>query len=184
LGATNVNSSCCGSCAVSFLSSAISAQETATTAVGVETFSGGTLTIPPGVAKVIRVKPGVQTVIIGDPTIVDASVLNENTIAVTAKGAGSTNLILLDAKTQQIMQATVDVRPASGRVIQVYMGDQAQGYTCAPGCKADEKPILPNERTTTYTTRDAQGKVISTSSATTNIPTPTLGGGPAAPPAQ
>jgi Flp pilus assembly secretin CpaC len=57
----------------------------------------------------LRVKSVVRTVIIGDPKIVDASMVDERTVAVTAKALGTTNMILLDGSHSQIMQTTVQV---------------------------------------------------------------------------
>jgi hypothetical protein len=60
-------------------------------------------------------------------------VVSESVIALTAKGAESTNMILLDAKHDEILRADVQVGPRSSG-IQVLSGTQTQNYSCTPSC--------------------------------------------------
>jgi Flp pilus assembly secretin CpaC len=91
------------------------------------------LTLAPGASDILRTNPGARTIIIGNPAIVEANVVGEGVIAVTAKAAGSTNMILLDDKQAVILRTDVQVGPTS-RGIQVLNGDKAQGYSCTSSC--------------------------------------------------
>jgi hypothetical protein len=139
--------------------------------------SGGELAMAPGSAEILKVARSVGTIIIGNPDIVDASVINESTVAVTAKAAGTTNMILLDGQ-----QVQVGPRP---RQVQVLSGDRSQAYACTPSCNPDPKAVLPYAETTATTVvRNPDGTEAGTVSGTTraNAPSGTPRGN--APPAQ
>jgi hypothetical protein len=146
---------------------------------------GGVLQMAPGSADILRVQPGVRTIIIGNPEIVDASVINEGTVAVTAKTAGTTNMILLDAGQAEILRTTVQVGPRP-RQIQVFSGDRPQAYACAPSCNPEPRPVVPYAETSATTVvRNPDGTEASSVSGTTRTNPPT--GAPrtnAPPPAQ
>jgi Flp pilus assembly secretin CpaC len=55
------------------------------------------LRLATGTSEVLRIN-NARTIIIGKPEIADANALAEGVIAVTAKSAGSTNMIVLDEK--------------------------------------------------------------------------------------
>jgi hypothetical protein len=125
-----------------------------------KTFSGEALTLPPGVARVLRVSSDVKTVIIGDPKVADASMLNERTVAVTAKAVGTTNMILLDESSSQIMQTMVQVRVPAQQV-RTIAGGSLKTYSCEPRCTLVEEPSRPHPGTTIHIAPDA----LSTSSS-------------------
>ncbi|WP_165820176.1 pilus assembly protein N-terminal domain-containing protein [Microvirga sp. KLBC 81] len=148
----------------------------------VETFSGGTITMAPGITNILRITHAVRTVLIGNPGVLDTTLVDDKTLALTAKAAGTTNLILLDEKNAEILQATVHVglRPHQ---IQAFYGEQVQTYSCTPGCIGDPRPVPTSQYVTTYETRDAQGNVVNTTRSSTNVTPPLPGMPPASPPA-
>lgn len=124
-------------------------------------WQGGAVVLPPGAAEILRTSRAPKTIIVGDPAVVDATVIGDDTIAVTAKGAGITNMILLDADQAEISRGVIRVGPAP-RSIQVMQGDKPQEYACKPTCTAVPAPP-PNGSITAYVARDAQGNPISSS---------------------
>ncbi len=104
----------------------------ATPALADETF----LSLGLGNSDILRTNSGARTVIIGNPAIVDASVVADGVIAVTGKAAGTTNMILLDDQQAVILQTVVQVGHVGlkSRGIQVLNGDKAQDYSCSPNC--------------------------------------------------
>jgi hypothetical protein len=94
------------------------------------------LTLGLGHSDILRTTSGPHTIIIGNPTIVDANVVADGVIAVTGKATGSTNMILLDDKQAVILQTIVQVGQIGVRSkgIQVLHGDKSQDYSCNPSC--------------------------------------------------
>jgi len=71
-------------------------------------------------------------VVIGNPDIADVSVHSANTIFVVGRGYGETNLVVLNAAGQKIMDADIQVR--------IYNGADRSTYSCAPYCQPS--PVL------------------------------------------
>lgn len=148
----------------------------------VETVSGSTITMAPGITSILRISRAVRTVLIGNPGVLDTTLVDDRTLALTTKAAGTTNLILLDEKNAEILQATVHVG-ARMHQIQAFYGDQVQTYSCTPSCIGDPKPVPITQYATTYETRDAQGNIVNTTRSNTNVVPPLHGMPPAPPPA-
>jgi hypothetical protein len=125
-------------------------------------WQGGLVVLPPGAAEILRTTRAPRTIIVGDPAIVDATVVGEATIAITAKGVGTTNMILLDSDHAEITRGIVQVGPAA-RSVQVIQGERPQEYACQPTCTAVPVPPASPSYTTTFVTRDNQGNPASTS---------------------
>jgi hypothetical protein len=146
--------------------------------------SGEELGMAPGSAELLKVGRSVGTIIIGNPDIVDASVINESTVAVTAKTAGTTNMILLDAQQAEILRTIVQVGPRP-RQVQVLSGDRSQAYACTPRCNPDPQAVLPYAETTATTVvRNPDGTEASTVSGTTRANPRSASPRTNAPPAQ
>lgn len=93
-------------------------------------------------AKVIRIATPADTVIVGNPAIADATILQRQTIVITGKIAGTTNLVILDGKGQPIADEVLIVeRPQTGHVtIQRGGGLGRFTYLCTPECNATIEP--------------------------------------------
>jgi hypothetical protein len=141
----------------------------------------------PGLTKVVKPKREVRAVAVGNPNLVDATMINLNSIAVSGKGIGTTNLLLFDAQGAQISNYRIQVvravdfeggedveerrqvstiysrlEPGSQRWIWEY-----RWYTCASNCSEmnDTPPIVSNPPTgsppssTTTTTSNVNSNV-------------------------
>jgi Flp pilus assembly secretin CpaC len=86
-------------------------------------------------AKMIKVDRPAHTVIVGNPSIADASVSDEETLVLTGKTAGTTNLIVLDDGGEEIMNALVRVSSDTRQLTTVFYGAQRQTFSCAPVCE-------------------------------------------------
>ena len=96
------------------------------------------------------------TVIVGNPIIADVTMLKRNdTIVLTGKGFGETNLIALDAQGKALGELIVRVMPADNVLI-VQRGMDRQSYACSPKCE----PIVNLGDTTKYVT-DIAGQIQS-----------------------
>ena len=86
-------------------------------------------------AKVMRISRPAATVIIGNPSIADATIQDEQTLIITGRSFGTTNLIVLDSEGQPIADELLTVQ-ASDQVITVFRRSERQTYTCSPVCQA------------------------------------------------
>jgi hypothetical protein len=85
-------------------------------------------------AKIARVPDGTKTLVVGSPIVADVTLLKgSNTMVVTGKGYGETNLIALDGSGNVLDEKTIRVEPA-GSVLIVQRGMQRESYSCAPKC--------------------------------------------------
>ena len=86
-------------------------------------------------AKIFRVSRPARTVIIGNPSIADATVEDERTLVLTGRSFGVTNLIILDEKGDLIVDRTVVVRGHETNTVRIYRRASRETYACAPICE-------------------------------------------------
>jgi hypothetical protein len=85
-------------------------------------------------AKIARLPEGTTTLIVGNPMIADVTMLkNNNTMIITGKGFGQTNLIAIDAAGSLIEERQVQVLPAKA-VLVLQNGSSRISYSCNPAC--------------------------------------------------
>jgi len=86
-------------------------------------------------AKIVRLPPNAQTLIIGNPVVADVTVLkSRNSMVLTGKGFGVTNLIALDAQGNPVAESTIEVRQAKDKVLVVQRGFKRETYSCVSEC--------------------------------------------------
>lgn len=85
-------------------------------------------------AKLVRVPERTQTLIVGNPSIADATVQRNGILVVTGKSFGVTNLIALDGAGNVLAESTIRVQAASDSVVVVQRGLERETYSCAPNC--------------------------------------------------
>ena len=86
-------------------------------------------------ARIMRLPARVSTIVIGNPLIADASVQAGGLMVLTGKAIGSTNLIALDSRGEQLMSMQIRVRPQTDSVVQVYRGTGRETYSSSPICE-------------------------------------------------
>ena len=92
------------------------------------------------VAKVMRISAPATTVVVGNPAIADAVMQDRQTLVITGKLAGVTNLVVLDPKGQLIADELIHVaKPQSGYVT-VQRGSHRFTYACSPHCNGTNEP--------------------------------------------
>lgn len=84
--------------------------------------------------KVVRpsAKPG--TIVIGNPSIVDAT-LESGNLFIQGKSFGSTNMIILDTSGREIANYDVTVSIGGNHNVAMYKAGARYSYTCAPLCQ-------------------------------------------------
>jgi hypothetical protein len=151
--------------------------------------AGDILELKPGLTKIVRPGRPVQVVAIGNPNLADASVINLNSIAITGKGIGVTNLILFDDKGEEISNTTIQVVRGTAfregndveerREITIEsLGKATRRYLCGSNCSAmtDAPPLSSNPPSPSGTS--AQGASSSPGSTLINSLVQPLAGAP------
>ncbi len=86
-------------------------------------------------AKVFHVSRPAATVIVGNPSIADATVEDEQTLVLTGRSFGVTNLIILDAKGVPIVDQTLVVKGHETNTVRIYRRSDRETLACAPVCE-------------------------------------------------
>ena len=104
----------------------------------------------------VRLDGPAGTILVGNPLIADVTVLGNDTIFVSARSIGSTNIIVLDKAGNEMVTYEVFVRePRTKRVVLNNAGI-TQNYQCAPNC---ERALTQSDSPAPY---QARAGVIST----------------------
>ena len=85
-------------------------------------------------AKVMRISRPANPVIIGNPAIADATIQDSQTLIITGRSFGTTNLIVLDANGQAIADEVVRVSSANDDVVTLYKRAERETLSCTPDC--------------------------------------------------
>jgi Pilus formation protein N terminal region len=85
-------------------------------------------------AKIAKLPQGTATLIVGNPMIADVTMLkNNDTMVITGKGFGQTNLIAIDGAGSLIEEEQIQVLPAK-TVLVLQSGSSRISYACNPVC--------------------------------------------------
>ena len=87
-------------------------------------------------ARILRIDAPASTVVIGNPGVADVTIQDPQTLVLTGKSYGQTNLIVLDGNGNPIADTMVQVVQDTADVVTVYMGSSRQSYSCEPVCQS------------------------------------------------
>jgi len=86
-------------------------------------------------ARVLRISAPAATVIVGNPGIADVTIQDPQTLILTGKSFGQTNLIVLDSLGEPIADTLIEVVQMQAGVTTVYQGQMRTTLACAPVCQ-------------------------------------------------
>jgi len=100
-------------------------------------------------ARILRISAPAATVIIGNPGVADVTIQDPQTLVLTGKSYGQTNLIVLDQRGEPIADTLVDVTQDQASVVTMYLGNSRTSLACAPVCQpvimlGDDKGFTQN----------------------------------------
>ncbi len=147
--------------------------------------AGETVKVELDQARIYRLAAPASTIIIGNPSIADATLQDSQTLIITGRSYGQTNLIVLDDQGETITDAQLAVLAASENLVTVYKGAQRLSLSCLPEC---QPALVPGDASSHFNGISNQnskyGGSGSGSNATTTASTGTTGAAqPAAVPA-
>lgn len=86
-------------------------------------------------AKVMKLDAPADTIVIGNPGIADATIQDEDTLVLTGRSAGTTNMIVLDKDGKELVDAVVRVSSNVRQLTTIFYGSNRQTFSCAPTCE-------------------------------------------------
>ena len=93
------------------------------------------VTVKVNMARILRINAPASTVIIGNPGIADAAIQDPQTLVLTGKSYGQTNLIVLDAQGNPIADTMIEVVQEQTGLVTVYLGERRTSLACEPVCQ-------------------------------------------------
>jgi len=86
-------------------------------------------------ARVLRLDRAVSKVIVGNSKVADATVADATTIVLTGRSFGTTNLVLLDADGNPIVDERILVSIDEGNTVRVFRQTERTVLSCTPNCE-------------------------------------------------
>jgi Flp pilus assembly secretin CpaC len=86
-------------------------------------------------ARVLKLDRPVSKVIVGNAEVADATVADSRTIVLTGRSYGTTNLVLLDADGNAIVDERILVSIDEASTVRVFKSTQRTVLSCTPNCE-------------------------------------------------
>lgn len=91
----------------------------------------------------VKLDRAAKTVIMGNPMIAEATMVDERTVYVLGRMAGQTNLVAVDKDGNEIFNERVSVRVGDQQIVTLHKGNVGpRTYSCAPKC---EWVVMPGD---------------------------------------
>lgn len=90
-------------------------------------------------ARILKLDRPVSKVIVGNAEVADATVADSKTIVLTGRSYGTTNLVLLDADGNAIVDERILVSIDESNTVRVYKATDRTVLSCTPNCEEHAK---------------------------------------------
>lgn len=97
---------------------------------------GAPINVNVNMARILRINTPAATVIVGNPGVADVTIQDPQTLVLTGKSFGQTNLIVLDSAGNPIADTLIEVVQMQAGVVTVYQGQARTSLACAPVCQS------------------------------------------------
>lgn len=105
------------------------------------------ISVKVNMARILRISAPAATVVVGNPGVADVTIQDPQTLILTGKSYGQTNMIVLDAKGNPIADTLVEVVQSQADLITLFSPGQRSTIACAPSCA----PVVMLGDTPAYT---------------------------------
>jgi hypothetical protein len=122
-------------------------------------------------ARTLNLAAPVATVIVGNPLIADASVLDQHTLVISGKSYGQTNLIAIDAQGDIIYSTDLAVTEANSpqtSLVSLYRGAARSSFACAGGGACQSQAMIGDAPDVYSTVTDQRSQQLDASNAAAN----------------
>ncbi len=111
-------------------------------------------------ARILRISAPAATVIIGNPAVADVTIQDPQTLILTGKSYGRTNLIVLDGNGNPIADTLIEVVQLQAGSLTIYQGLKRTSLACLPICQptimlGDDAEFLSNNIANSAMVHDA-----------------------------
>lgn len=110
---------------------------------GIATSDDDMLRVSMNHARVLRLDRPVSKVIVGNAKVADATVSDAHTIVLTGRSYGTTNLVLLDADGNAIVDERILVSIDEGNTVRVFKQTERTVLSCTPNCEEHSQNASP-----------------------------------------
>jgi Flp pilus assembly secretin CpaC len=86
-------------------------------------------------ARILKLDRDVKKVIVGNADVADVTVADARTIVLTGRSYGATNVVLLDASGNAILDERVIVAVDEANTLRVYKQTERSVLSCSPNCE-------------------------------------------------
>jgi len=86
-------------------------------------------------ARILKLDRTISKVIIGNSAVADVTVSDPQTIVLTGKSYGTTNLVILDQDGQAIVDERILVSVDEANTLRVFKQTSRSVYSCSPSCE-------------------------------------------------
>lgn len=93
------------------------------------------ISVKVNMARILRISAPAATVVVGNPGVADVTIQDPQTLILTGKSYGQTNMIALDSKGNPIADTLIEVIQAQADVVTVYNAGERSTLACAPKCQ-------------------------------------------------
>ena len=114
---------------------AIALLATATTPGSSVAADADAISVKVNMARILRISSPAATVIVGNPGVADVTIQDPQTLVLTGRSFGQTNLIILDSIGNPIADTIVEVIQAQADLVTVYQGTAKTTVVCSPVCQ-------------------------------------------------
>ena len=112
-------------------------------------------------ARILRIGSPAATVIVGNPGVADVTIQDPQTLILTGRSFGHTNLIVLDNVGNPIADIVIEVVLSQAGLMTVYQGSARTTLACSPNCQ----PVIMLGDDTSFTTEAITSSSLIGSSA-------------------
>jgi len=98
--------------------------------------SSSGLSVDLHMSRRIAFRGAVGSIIVGDPKIADATVVDSHSVVVTGLGYGRTNLIVVDKIGNTLFDGPISVDASDGGRVNLYRAVTRTSYVCSPHCES------------------------------------------------
>lgn len=112
-------------------------------------------------ARILRINSPAATVVVGNPGVADVTIQDPQTLILTGRSFGTTNLIVMDAQGNPIVDTLVDVVQGNNELVTVYQGAARTTLSCEPVCQ----PVIMLGDETEFTSTNIASQSLISSSA-------------------
>jgi Flp pilus assembly secretin CpaC len=95
---------------------------------------GTPITVKVNMARILRINSPAATVVIGNPGVADVTIQDPQTLVLTGKSYGQTNIIVLDSVGNPIADTLVEVVQSQADLVTIFNAGSRSTIACAPAC--------------------------------------------------